>query len=569
MVQGAVFNSGGEQSTHYLPGAFSRLKYIKGTGGLVSSSNACFLGDCRGGKPNELLVFGSPAEAEEILRSGPLLDSVKHSFSPGGGLTPQRIGAIRVNPGTQATRVYQETAETMITATAWDYGLHTNQLKSKFEAGTTSGHKITTSFQNNDEEVFDNVERESISIQYTGSDTVGTIEITKTALITTDDSGVDLNLLFTIYPKIEDLVNYINDQANYTCSLIGLSTHKSSHLDSVTAGTDIKTSAVTLNSDLQAIIETMISSAWIFTATFNTSAGAREVPDYDASWVYFGGAVDGAYTTTEWTASLTYAENQNIQLIGTPAEDSATHAMIKTHCNSMNSVTGKNERQFIVGGASGETVAQIGARAIALTTEFGALASPEFKHYDFDDLSKTKTWSPAYYAAKLIGMNVALSLNEPVTFKNVDVLSFEKTFTIPETEELIKNGVMVGIKHRRSGQLITARGVTTYQGSELQKNEFSMMREALFVSRDLREAVESSFVGKAMSNNLLGGVDAIVYGKLSTYYDMGLFNGDPPYWGYVKTVLGDQIKIEYDANLTPPTNFIFVTSHMHVYASTT
>jgi len=95
-----------------------------------------------------------------------------------------------------------------------------------------------------------------------------------------------------------------------------------------------------------------------------------------------------------------------------------------------------------------------------------------------------------------------------------------------------------------------------------------MIRIALYASKDLRTAIEESFVGKAMSNTLLGKVDGIAVGKLSLYYDMGLFNGNPAYWGYRKTIIGDIVKVDYDANITPPTNFLFVTSHMHVYAST-
>ena len=94
------------------------------------------------------------------------------------------------------------------------------------------------------------------------------------------------------------------------------------------------------------------------------------------------------------------------------------------------------------------------------------------------------------------------------------------------------------------------------------------MRESLYVSRDLRTALEESFIGKALTNNQLVKIDGVVIGKLSQYRDLGLFVGNTPYWGYKKEVSGDQIKIEYDCYLTPPTNFIFVTSHMHVYAST-
>ena len=322
----------------------------------------------------------------------------------------------------------------------------------------------------------------------------------------------------------------------------------------------------TAESTLQAIIDTLNNSPWISEAVLDPGATSRLIPDVDADWVYFGGAVDGTYTSSEWDSSLTLAEPEDIQIVGSSSEDAAIHAKIETHCVKMCSVLGKGERQFILGGAAGETVAQAKTRAYNLGSEVGLLAYPGVKDYDFDNPSIVKTWSPVYYAAKILGAQVVLALNEPFTYKDVDILGWEKALTIPEAEDLIKHGVCPGIKHK-SGRLICARTITTYQGDMLQKNEFSMMRESLFVSRDMREAIELSFVGKAMSNSLLGKIDGIAIGKLSRYYDLGLFNGIPPYWGYKKTILGDQVKVEYDCNLTPPTNFVFITSHMHVYAS--
>lgn len=567
-VKPATFQSGGLQSQHYLPGAYSRLDFIKGTGGLVSAANLVIAGDCRGGEPNKLLWFTGPTEAEDVLRSGPLLDTIRHAFSPGGGLVPQAIAAWRVNPGTQAGRKFQNGTDDMIDAKAWDWGLHTNQLKSKLETGTTSGKKLTLKFQLNAEEVVDNIEKESFEIQYTGAGTAATMTITLTNLTTTctGASEDDLDIDFASFPTIQDLVNYINDQPSYTCTIkTPIPSDPSAELDSVSSQ-DIKTSAYTAHSDLQAIINVLNESGWIEKAELDSSATSRLIPDNDTDWVYFTGGTDGTYTSSEWTDSLALLEQEDIQLIGCSSEDASIHALIKTHVVAMCSVTGKSERQYIVGGAAGETNDQVKTRAANLASEYGLLAYPGFKHYDFNDPTKTKIWSPAYYAAKLLGAQVVLALNEPHTFKDVDVLEWEKNLTIPETEDLIKAGVCPGIKHK-SGRLITARTVTTYQGSELQKCEFSMMREALFASRDLRTAVENTFIGRAMSNALLGKVDGIVYGKLSQYLDMGLFMGKPPYWGYKKTILGDQIKIEYDCNLTPPTNFAFITSHMHVYAS--
>jgi len=566
-VNAATFSSGGQQSQHYLPGGYSRLDFIKGTGGLVSASNVVIFGDCRGGKPNTIHWFGSPTEAVDTLRSGALLDAVRHAFAVGGNLVPQKIGAWRVNPGTQATRQLKASSNPVIDVTAWDYGLHTNQLKAKLEDGTSSGKKWTVKFQNNADEVHDNIEKESFSIQYVGSGSAVTMDITLTKLTTTVDASGDLDIAFASFPTIEDLVNYINDQTDYTAAVItGTPFDKTTELDTVTSQ-DIKSSAYTVHSDLQALIDVMNSSPWIDTAIFHSGAASRIVPDNDVDWVYFSGAIDGDYTSSEWTTSLGLAEMEDIQFIGASTADSGVHNAIKTHCASMNSVTGKAERQFILGTATGETIEQAITRAKNLASEYGMLAYPGFKHYDYDNPSVIKTWAGVYYAAKLLGAQAALAINEPHTAKTVDVLDWEKTLTPTEAETLIKNGVCPGIK-TKDGRFVTGRTITTYQGADLARNEFSMMREALFVSRDLRTEIERSFVGKAMSNTLLSKVDAIVYGKLSAYNDLGLFNGTPPYWGYKKTIIGDVIKIDYDCYLTPPANFMFLTSHMHVFAST-
>jgi len=567
-VKAATFQSGGQATQHYLPGAYSRLDYIKGSGGLVSINNAMLMGDCRGGKPNTIMWFGSATAASETLKAGKLLDAVKHAFSPGGGYVPQKIAAWRVNAGTQSQHDYKESTNEMIECKAKDYGLHTNQIKTKLETGTT-GKKVTIKYMNNDAEVWDNVLKQSFKMMYAGAGSDCMLVVSKTSLATTcTGAGTDdLTMLFSVFETIEEMVNYINDQTNYTASILTPNPQDpSAELDSL-ASHDIKDpDEETLLSSLQALIDVLNESAWV-EANYFAAAATRAVPDIETSWVYFTGAVDGTYDETAWGVSLALIEQENIQFFGTSSEDAAIHLLIKAHCEKMNSTAGKNECQFVVGGAAGESVAQVVVRAKNITSDAGMLKSPGFKHYDFNDLTKTKTWSPAYYAAKTLGLLVCLSIQEPITNKEVDVLDWEKHYTIAEVETLIQAGVSVGFM-KRSGRLVNARGVTTYQGQMLQRNEFSMMRISLFASKDLREAVERTFVGKAMSNTLLGRVDAIVVGKLSLYADMGIFNGNPPYWGYRKTITGDVIKIDYDANITPPTNFLFITSHMHVYAST-
>jgi len=571
-VKPSTFQSAGKLTQHYLPGAYSRIDFVKGAGGFVSINNGVIFGDSRGGKPNEILWFGSPSDAEDVLVSGKLLDAIKHAFNPGGGMSPQKIGAWRVNPGTQSSYEYLETADPMIVLTSRVYGVHANQIKTKLEAGTTSGKKITVQYKNETEEIWDNVEKESLEIQYTGSDASALMEISLTALITeTGDLGTeteDLNLLFADFPTIQDLVDFIDGQTDYSCTVKTLTpSDASTELDDVATGTDIKTLAVTAESSLQALIDTFNISAYV-TAEFKSTATDREIPDNVTDWVFLSGAIAGAYTATEWGISLALAEEGDIQFMSTSEDDAAIHTLIKNHCVKMNAATGKNERQFLVGGAEGETIAQAETRSKALNSEYGLLAYPGMVDYDFDDYTKTKTYSSAYFACKLLGMFVALALPEPATNKDIGILKWEKELSVTEIETLIKAGVCAGMQ-TRAGRLTAARSVTSYQGSELQKCEFSMMREALFACKDLRTAVEESFIGKAMTNSLIGRVDAVVTAKLSQYEGLGIFTGDVPYWGYKKVIEGDTIRIDYNCYLTAPTNFIFITSHMSVYASLT
>jgi hypothetical protein len=319
-------------------------------------------------------------------------------------------------------------------------------------------------------------------------------------------------------------------------------------------------------SDVQALIQALKDCPWIYSAVYNVTTVGRSMPDNIASWSYFTGGTDGAYTSSEWATSLGYMQTEDIQLIGTSSTDAAVHALIKTHVEAMNAVTGKSERQAIVGGAALETVAQAIARAAAINSQAVMLAYPEFQDWNSAG-SEVVWWAPAYYAAKLIGLATCLAINEPLTNKQMSVLGF-KAITNTDLELLIKGGVCAGYRNPIN-QFVCVRQITTYQGSELQRCEFSMVREALYINRDLRSAVEQTFVGRPMTNSLLTDVDATVYMKLAAYESQGLFNGTPAYWGYVRTVNGDQIIIEFSCYITAPMNFIFLTSHMAVYASTT
>jgi hypothetical protein len=570
-IGSVAFESAGQRTEHYIPGAYSRTNFVNGEVGGTSANRAVIIGESDGGKPNTLYFFYSPSEAIETLRGGPLLEAVLCAFSPGGDLIPQYVGAMRVNPGTQASRALLKTAAQMVTVKTADYGLHTNQVKMKLVAGTQSGSKkIQVSFEGNEYTV-DNIIMESFEIKYVGTGSAAMMAITKTGLTTTvtGAAGDNLSIDFSAFATIDKLVNYINDHAAYTCvaKTPNAATELSTHLDSVTSQ-DIKTATYVATSNLQAIIDALNSAPYIGSAEYYASATTRAVPDNDSDWVYFSGGTHGACTVTEYAATLDLLQTEEVSIIGTSSTDEAVHILIRNHCILMSGTEGRKERTFLVGGESGETVDQACTRAKNLATDTGSLAYPGFKAYGVLDASKIKLFSPAMYAAKLIGQEVALAVNEPMTNKSVDVLAWEKDLKKSELVQLIQAGVIAGGKSQ-DNRFATIRAVTTYQGNELQRCERSMKRESNYMARDLRDAIAKQ-VGKPGDASSNGTIEAIFWAKVADWFRQGLIVKDVKgrtAWGLLIRRVGSATYIEYHTNLTAPQNFFFITANQHYFGS--
>ena len=561
------FQSAGQRSEHYIPGVFSRTNYVRGTGGGVSANNAVFVGESKGGEPNKVYWFYSTSESREVLRGGPLLEAVYHAFSPGNDLAPQYIGAMRINVGMQSSRILRKSANSLVQIKGYDWGAHANAIKMKLIAGSSQGYKLHFLFEGN-EVVVDDISRPSFKILYTGSGSAATLVITKTGLTTsvTGGSGTDnLSLEFTSFETIGDLVGYINDQANYSCTIVADDpTQLTTHLDSV-AAQNIKTE-YTAKSDLQAIIDELNKIYLVGSAEFVSAAVSREIPDLDSDFVYFSGGTNGTSTVADYSDSIDMLENEDIQMIGTPSTDKSVHILIRNHCIAMCSVEGRKERMFTVGGALGESVDQAITRAKNLGTKCGSLAYPGIYTYNPLDMSKKKFSSPAMYAAKLIGQEAALALNEPSTNKSVDILAWEKDLKRGDLVQLIKAGVTAGGKSQ-DNRLATIRSLTTHQGDELQCCERSMMRESLYMARDLRNAYIGG-VGKPGVDGVGGDAAAIFWTKVNSWYREGLIvraaDGSLA-WGLVIRRIGSATFIEYHTYLVAPNNFFFITANQHVY----
>lgn len=561
-VKKATFQSAGEISQHLIPGGYSRVDAVKGAAGFASTSNGVIIGQCTGGEPATLLQFNTLGDAIRTLKSGPLMDAMRFAFNPGGGYVPQRLFAMRMNDADQSHIHLVKGANSMIQLTSIDYGLDMNQLRSKVETGTNYGKKLTVQYKTVTE-TFDDIRKQSFTILHSSACTMTITNTSAAHTLAISVGSVTIDL--TSYPTVGALVAYLNTIANVTAAVIaGQEDASTLELDG-TAAADVHTGTYTAESTMQAIIDTVNDYSGLITAEADNATNNRGIPD-NVALAYFGGGAEGSYTSSEWAAALTVLEAEDIQMVSCPDTDASLHALIKTHCEAMSAVTGKKERQFIVGGAWSAAVATATAASAVLNSKPGMYVYNGFTQYDVNGV--LQDYSAGYMACMLLGLACTVAINQPLTTKAVNVVSLEKKISNSDLEKLIAGGVCA-IAYNAKGVPSVVRSVTTYQGEELQWNEFSMVREMYFVSRDLREYLEGLYVGQPGSIGMAS-IAGAVDNRLRDYVDLGVImvgETGVAFWAISVTMTGDVVSIDFDAYVTAPINFLFVTNHFHTVAN--
>ena len=351
--------------------------------------------------------------------------------------------------------------------------------------------------------------------------------------------------------------------------------------DESTRSSDLSCNLDSLNTDVPADNSVELTSNYFYLKSLLQSTGLVEVddtemegnvlPDTILSLIPFTEGDNGKCTVLEYEKALELLKKENIQLISTTSEDESVHLLIKQHCEECNSRTGKRERQAIVGGAWGEGVSKITSRAKMLGSEFVALCSPGYHDYDYTDplRKRMKQYSSAYYACKMLGQQAAMDIGEPSTKKEVSHFGWEKEYSDVEIDSLIENGVWCGEKETDeygTTRFQTARSITTSKEDNILLVEFSVIREELYMSRDLRAAVNAKTIGVKGLDSLTASQETKVRQRLDDYQRRGfLRNWDK---NSVKVIPdGDVTKIEWSGCPAVPNNFNFITNKYTVYRS--
>ena len=572
-VSSAIFESAGQRSEHYVPGVYGRSFNVSSPSG-ISAGNLCILGKSNGGEPYKMLEFGSVADAQQALVGGELLDAVAHAFSGSNTFVPQRVFAMRVNDGTQSSVTLKTGATDLMTLKSWDWGVHTNQLKIMIANGTIANSKKVTLAYKDNTEVTDDIVNAALEVNYIGENitpmvSVSTSSISFYAMTDADPSETadELVVSFDDFDTLDALVAYINDSDTWQAAVVGNNADlKSVKLDTVT-NQSVAETGTTLYANYDAFVNAINAMEFIGNVVI-LDANTRQVPDNTDGYVYFTGGSIGSYGVQQWTDALAALELEDVQIIATPSTDSGVHALISTHCSNMSNVINRKERTCILGGPIGMTDEDAIAEAQGLNSRLVSFCCDNPLKVNLIS-GKTETLSGAMLGVMLASMESAMSASTPLTFKALNVLGFTKIRNVANMTNLIKAGVMVcNANPENLSEYICIRALTTYQGNDLINNERSMVREDLFMNRDLR----------AQFKPVIGTAGISANAAISTLTERAkewALNGyivpsdsNENVWDIKVRIDGDKVYITYSRYLTAPVNFVFITAINHIYTST-
>ena len=234
----------------------------------------------------------------------------------------------------------------------------------------------------------------------------------------------------------------------------------------------------------------------------------------------------------------------------------------------MSNVMNRKERTCILGGPIGMTDADAMTEANGLNNKLVSFCCDNPIKVNILT-QKTETLSGAMLGVMLAAMESAMSPNTPLTFKVLNVLGFTKTRTVTNITSLIKAGIMVCNSNPENlSEYICIRALTTFQGDDLINNERSMVREDLFMNRDLR----------AQFKPIIGTPGTTANAVIATLKDRAkewALNGyivpsdsNENVWDIKVRIDGDKVYLTFSRYLTAPVNFVFITAINHIYTST-
>lgn len=524
------------------PGSYSRSRVDNTGGRQIGDNGSLFLiGEADKGAPGDVegIQSFSASQLPNLIAkygSGPLVDAARIAVQ-GPSNSPGIAGADEVlvwktNSSTQASLTLQNgSSEDIIVLKDRAWGARGNQIAVTVAAGTTANQKsFTVTLGNETENLGENPAVSQLEVQYTGAAADCSLSISASKVLTTTAAATpadDLSINLSDY-SISELVQFINNQANYTATLNNTqsgSVTPATDLDKVDI-TDIKPAASDLYRLQREILELFNEDSDLLEASL-ASPQNEGVPANITSQNLNGGA-KGASANSDFAdgfaKSLPEIYQVAVPCISQDASDDITAgltdsassytiasvlASLSSHLNLRATTKNRREAQAFAGFRS-DAKADWYAQAQTLANFRIQLVGQDVLALGTDGNLSWK--QPHILAAALGGMRLGSEVGEPLTFKFVNISGIGHSVD-PETgiedgdfdpltdvDEAIDAGVTF-LERPSSGGFRLVVDNTTYGADEnFVFNRGSVIEAADFVAKTLREQTEAVFVGTKISN---------------------------------------------------------------------
>lgn len=570
-----------------IPGAYTKSNYLQSPGALGAVSNAVLvIGSANGGIPynatgksdaEKINKFSSTGELQDMLRGGPGYYMSEFYMIPTKNENlnkPSEVYFIRVDPAIPGSATLQDALlNDIIDITTTRYGSLANQLSRKIEAATTLGHKVTVKFQGNTIIQRDNVGFEYMEIQYTGAAVTSTMNITATQLDTTCAAvpADDLVLLFADFEKLGDLVAYINEQPNYTCTLKADADTDTTTFDAVTAQ-DIKTLPYVCVAHVEALIQFLTNETLgELTASLHAGAVRTDVTN-DANFIFMSSGTNGVVTNTQWAGALELAAKFNFNHILPASGDASVHAMVVNHCTEYSNIENKKNRSCGLGALSSiaNNDATMIGEMIALNSSRSEYHITEFDRPDVYNQGQNATFAPFYGAALTAGIRFANHITTSPTFKDVYVTKVSRIYSRTEKKDLIQAGATMFEQQERG--FVVVHNVSTYQGTNLLLNVPAGLRTCDFITLDLQVKIEARLARMVQAPTAIVIADMVNWlssSVLPGYKEAGYLtddpnSGDPAFSDISFQLIGDRFNFGFRGIVPVMIHYAFITQDFAV-----
>ncbi|MEN6484231.1 MAG: hypothetical protein ABFD98_05045 [Syntrophobacteraceae bacterium] len=445
----------------------------------------------------------------------------------------------------------------------------------KIEAGTKDGSLHVYTRFGNDEYDQDNLAADYFTLQYTGALASCVAQITGTSFVVKAGTSGSETAIYTadltVYNTVEKLVDFLDAQSDLTAAVVAKYREYPTvnKLDYSTGKAIAKTAGGTaITANLQAVVDWIASAAEPLVEIYRpTQAGTAPAT---IGWTYLVGGGATAPTTTDWTDALALLQTEDVQFIVLLTSDAAIHAAGDSHCDFM-SRNGQMERRCISGGALGETLDEVTARAADLNSDRFYLVSPGF--VDYDESGNSVTYAPYMAAAIIGGMACGVNPGTPLTNKIITVRGLEKKYRIPsDTDDLINGGVLALISTKQGYKV--CKSISTWLANRnYNRVEMSTGVALDYVMRNVREAIQPMLGKKGRPLSLVEiatRVDSCLR-ELARPEPLGpeVIVGDsanPAYKNIVVTLEGDVVRISFQCSPCIPINYELVTTFAVPYS---